>query len=76
MKYLLFLFLLTGCHGLPNLGITIWTASSRDEALIDKQNGLIINAKDPQFDNFGCMTYQDWERLFKYVQECQEKKGQ
>ena len=61
------------CRGkAPKWDAPIWAGSSETEAIERRQAGQLIECKDPRFDDYMCITYEDFKRNWrKLIDSCQ-----
>lgn len=70
--------LLTSCRSTPpKINIKWFAGDSRSQALVRRQENRMIFCKDPDFDNYLALSYEDFQELYtKIILGCTSwKKG-
>lgn len=69
-------FFLPACNvPFPHMDIEVWAGNSKDLTIERKQESKEISTADPEFDNFGCMTYDDFKEVYRVLMQCNEWGG-
>lgn len=71
---IIFILTIPGCAGthLPPIDASFWAGDSAKNGISRSQENRTLECKDPSFDNYTCLSYQDIQKIYDTMLECKE----
>jgi hypothetical protein len=70
---IILLILTQGCSSnIPAIDVTLWAGNSTQESISRSQSNQNLLCKDPDFDNYVCMTYSDLQKVYETMLKCKQ----
>lgn len=73
MAIIFWVLALPGCKNpIPVIDVSFWAGDSAKDGVSRAQEGKTLACKDPQFDQFVCLTYEDLQKIYDTLLECKD----
>ena len=56
----------------PPIDVNLWAADSATQSIRRVQAGQAIGCGEIQFDEYVCMTYRDFQKLYDVLNDCRD----